>query len=159
MKKSLLVIGMLIASMCLSACGSLSKVNDNKDLALPAHEYNIYLSTEITTVLNQLTTRMGTAQVLSSNPNEERVTNEIAATEYSISVVKECLDTVDELNIVGSYVSDKEESIRLIKQGITILENYKSNLEKNNIGDIRSNIQDMELVFASLTALTNATYK
>lgn len=159
MKKRLLVIGLLVSSICLSACGSLSKSKDNDDLALPAHEYNIYLSTELTSVLNQLTSRMGTAKVLASNPSEDRITNEILATDYSIAVVNECLDAIDELNIVGAYTTEKEESMRLTEQVITIFESYKTNLTNSNTEGIRTDIQDMELVFASLTALSNSVYK
>lgn len=159
MKKILLVVGLMVTSICLCACGSLVKEKKNDDLALPAHEYNIYLSTEITTVLNQLTTRMGTAKVLASNPTEDRVKDELSALDYSISVVQECLDVVDKLNIKGTYTTEKNESIRLIKQTLTILDNYKVSLTNKNSEDIRNSIQDMELVFASLTGLTNSTYK
>lgn len=156
MRKKNLIMSLIVLSLLLVGCsGSTTEPQKNTDLAPPAHEYNIYLSTEITTVLNQLTTRMSNGRVIAGGLDE--VENEVKATEYSISVVNECLEVVKDLNIVGSYKDDKEEAVRLIKQAVDELYTYKDSLGKKE--KIRDSISRMEMIFTSLTALCNQNYK
>lgn len=147
-----------VSSMILMSCGTTTPVSEkNTDIGLPAHEYNIYLSTEITTVLNQLTTRMSNGRTIASGAGGEK--NEVVATEYSISVVEECLETIKDINITGSYTDDMDEAVRLIEEVLDELNTYKECVNSANTEDIRSSISRMEMLFTSLTAVTNQVYK
>lgn len=157
--------GIMLATVITLSCVVLSSCNTggqlssdtNIDLALPAHEYGIYLSTEITTVLNQLSTRMSNGRIIAGGTGG--YDSEIKSTEYSIRVIDECLNTVKDINMTGSYTDDMTEAIRLIEEASNELETYKDCLTMKNKESIRDSISKMELIFASLTVVSNQIYK
>ena len=159
MRKKIVTAVLLISSVFLVSCGVSGNAEPqrNTDIGLPAHEYNIYLSTEVNTVLNQLTTRMANARFIADGIDAAE--NEIASTDYSIGVVEKCLDTVKDINITGSYVVDRDEAIRLFEQVLIELNVYKANISTGNTEEIRNCISRMEMLCSSLTSLGNQIYK
>lgn len=158
MVRKILFTATMLSTLFTVGCNSITtSYGNNSELALPAHEYNIYLQQEITTVLNQLTTRMSNGRVIGSG--DGNVTNELEAVEYSINVVSECIEVIYNINITGSYEEEKEETIRLFNEVLNEFTKYKDCISNRNEQLIRKSISRMEILFTSLTALCNQVYK
>lgn len=156
----MLIMGIFISCLLLVGCdirGGDSSEGYNADIGLPAHEYNVYYSEEITTVLNQLTKRMAGAKQVCDNSITTDI--EIKGTEYSISVVEECLNQIKLFNPGEYYSSDSEYAIETLETTISILEEYKENLENNDTEAIKENSKMMQAMFSNLTSSVNPIYK
>lgn len=145
----------LLLTGCQQDTGSDNKYSS--DIGLPAHEYNIIFSEEIVTVCNQLTARMSNGRAVASGKvNNE---TELLSVDYSIDAVKKSYEIVKTLNPGNTYIQEYDEALRLIENAIDELNVYKGCLETGSEEEIRNCITRMEIIFTSLTALTNQVYK
>ena len=152
---------LLVASftaMMLGACGS---NGDNNKIGLTAQEYNIYLATEITAVTNQLTSRMANGNTIASDVGID-ASSELTSITHSKEVINDCIDTVGEtLNISesNSYYSDKTQVLELFRQALSELDTYEAAIKAKDSTAIRDSVTRMQLIFTSLTSVSNPVYK
>lgn len=159
--KKILSFGVLLG-ICFTVGGCEIKKGDSSDgysadIGMPAHEYNVYFTEEITTVLNQLTKRMsGAKQVYDGAATTEE---EIIGTEYSITVVEECLNQIKMLNPGEYYSSDAEYTIATIENTIEILNEYKECLKSNGKNEVLNYSKRLQVMFNNLSSTINSIYK
>ena len=162
MKKRIFIIGLCISSV-LSVCSGCTIENGdgNKGYStqngLTAYEYSNMLGQEVNTILNQLTTRMSLGKLVADGTVSGK--SESENTDFSIQVVKDCINEIKLLNPSTNAKNDSEEVIRLSEATLDALYEYKDSVEKENAEKIRENISILQSYFISLTATTNVVYQ
>lgn len=118
-----------------------------------ALEYSIYMNKQITSFVNQLTTRM----TMINNHQDSQYENEVELTEESIQIMEDILEQVTVTYPSETGEDDRESVILAMETAIEHMNNYKEALEKGE--SIKGYAEEFQNDFNALTGLANLYYQ
>ena len=159
MKRAMFMVGVLSASLMLGGCEQMAlsdpKNGFNTDYAMSALEYSLFTNKELTVVENELLTRISMAKEI--KPGSYKRTEESENTLESIDKVQDILDELTVTRPAVNYESDRESTIRLVKNALDALNMYNEALLSG--GDVSDSAASMQACFIAITGEANVYYE
>lgn len=160
---SYIVVPAICISMALFCCGCTDiQPADTKngfvsDEALPAHEYNLSITQEVTTVLNQMTTHMTLADSIKRDEVDGELQKDyIAQSKDTISV---CKDVIETLTPAKTYEGDRKSLLLALEQVLETFDKYQDAVDNDDKEMLDKVLSELKVEYALLTSLANVTYQ
>ena len=127
------------------------------DTAMTAEEYSIYLSKEIAVAENVLSTRIIMAERVAAGKLEAN--KELDDAEESLSKVEAVVKELQITMPAQTYESDRTNTLTLLDEAKTALENYIEHLKNNDSDAISTDATDLKNSYLALAGNANAEYE
>ncbi len=153
-KKAISVL--LLSSLLLTGCSEIKPdspvdgkyATQNKDTSL---EYAIYMNKQIQVFINQISTRMYTAEKISSGTS---VDNESTLASQALRTMQETYDETVTVNPSTGADDDREATLTAMQTAIEHMKGYVDAIDSGST-DLKGYVSDFQNDFNQLTSLAN----